>query len=111
MANSEWRIAICTSPYAICNLLVSAYNARRQRGVAQLVARSVRDAEADGSSPFAPTKQTADDFSSAVFYAGLVSPLRQPLCRLVVAIFHIYIDFVGYFYVFRIDLWSLFDVY
>ncbi len=55
-AISHLLYALCHTPScAICNLPDSRYNAFRQRGVAQVVARSVRDAEVDGSSPFAPT--------------------------------------------------------
>ncbi len=39
---------------AVCTL--SWYNHPRYRGVAQLVARSVRDAEVGGSSPLTPTR-------------------------------------------------------
>ncbi len=43
---------------------------RFRRGVAQLVARSVRDAEVVGSNPVASTKNTAHPCGCAVFFVN-----------------------------------------
>ena len=83
-SHADFAIALRAVRRALCKIRESRYNAFRKRGVAQVVARSVRDAEVDGSSPFAPTinKPYSD------VRCGCENERRQPLVWLPLAFCH-----------------------